>query len=211
MENPTLLKPRSNSRSKDACWIWPKGSPDLNFVICHAAFKPSARVPWSMLREFDKKGHIEWVSELAEIPHKYGVKNLYADLGTTFGITSIMHPRIAAAVLGILIKGLGEDHILWGTDSTYYGSPQWQIEALRRIEIPGDLQTKYGHVPLGGPISEVKEKILGRNGARLYGLNSESDEYRNNPRLQAIRQAYASAGAWGDELLSDLFSGCFDV
>ncbi len=185
--------------------------PDLNFIIYHAAFKPSARVPWSMLRDFDKHGRIEWVSELAEIPQKYGVKNLYADLGTTFGITSVMHPRIAAAILGILIKGLGEDHILWGTDSTYYGSPQWQIEALRRIEMPEELQRKYGYAPLGGPGSRVKAKILGLNGAGLYGLNPESAEYREDPNLEAIRRAYASAGARGDELLADLFLGCFDT
>ena len=44
-------------------------------------------------------------------------------------------------MLGILVKGLGADHVLWGTDSVWYGSPQWQIEAFRRIEIPDDLQT----------------------------------------------------------------------
>jgi hypothetical protein len=154
--------------------------------------------------------HIEWVSNLAEIPQKHGVSNLYADLGTTFGFTAIMHPRIAAAILGILIKGLGEDHILWGTDSIYYGSPQWQIEALRRLEIPEGLQKKYGYAPLGGPRSQIKEKILGRNGARLYGLDPEAAEYRRDQKLQEIKEAYAAAGSQGDKYLLELFSGGLD-
>jgi predicted TIM-barrel fold metal-dependent hydrolase len=188
-----------------------KDWPDLNFVIYHAAYKASARVPWSMLRDFEKNGHIEWVSELAEIPQKHGINNIYADLGTTFGFTAVMHPRIAAAILGILIKGLGEDHILWGTDSTYYGSPQWQIEALRRLEMPEDLQAKFGYSPLGGPRSQIKEKILGRNGARLYGLDPEAAEYSQDLKLQEIKKTYAAAGSQGDKYLSELFSDCFDT
>ena len=39
-------------------------------------------------------------------------------------------------MMGTLIKGLGHDHVFWGTDSVWYGSPQWQIEAFRRLEIP---------------------------------------------------------------------------
>ena len=44
-------------------------------------------------------------------------------------------------MLGTLVKGMGAEHVLWGTDSVWYGSPQWQIEAFRRIEIPEDMQT----------------------------------------------------------------------
>ncbi len=42
-----------------------------------------------------------------------------------------------------LIKGLGVDHVLWGTDSIWFGSPQWQIEAFRRIELLPDLRDKH--------------------------------------------------------------------
>ena len=44
---------------------------------------------------------------------------------------------------------MGADHVCWGTDAIWTGSPQWQIEALRRLEIPEDLQKKYGLAPLG--------------------------------------------------------------
>ena len=35
---------------------------------------------------------------------------------------------------------LGADHGVWGTDAVWTGSPQWQIEALRRLEIPEDMR-----------------------------------------------------------------------
>jgi uncharacterized protein len=82
----------------------------------------------------------------------------------------VAHPRFAAALVGTLVKGFGADKVLWGTDSVWYGSPQWQIEALRRLEIPEDMQKKYGFAPLGDANSPVKQMIFGSNAARLYRL-----------------------------------------
>ncbi|MBL6457437.1 hypothetical protein JMJ55_19060 [Belnapia sp. T6] len=97
---------------------------------------------------FEQNGYIRWVSDLAEIPQRYGVSNVYADLGTSFAISAVANPRFCAAMMGTLIKGLGADHVFWRTDSLWYGSPQWQIEALRRLEIPEDMQRKHGFAPL---------------------------------------------------------------
>ena len=71
-------------------------------------------------------------------------------------------------MLGQLIQGLGSDHVVWGTDAIWTGSPQWQIEALRRLEIPEDMQKKYGFSPLGSADGPVKRAIFGDNSARLY-------------------------------------------
>ena len=50
-----------------------------------------------------------------------------------------------------LVNGMGADHVVWGTDSVWYGSPQWQIEAMRRLEIPDDMMKKHGwKTKLGG-------------------------------------------------------------
>jgi hypothetical protein len=76
------------------------------------------------------------------------VKNVYGEIGTSFAATCISNPLYCAAMLGTLIKGLGTDHVIWGTDSVWYGSPQWQIEAMRRIEIPEEMQKRYGFTPL---------------------------------------------------------------
>jgi hypothetical protein len=73
--------------------------------------------------------------------------------------------------MGILIRGLGTDRVTWGTDALWTGSPQWQIEGLRRLEIPEDMQKKHGFKPLGPARGAVKTAIFGDNNARLYGLD----------------------------------------
>jgi hypothetical protein len=72
--------------------------------------------------------------------------------------------------MGTLVKGLGADHVCWGTDALWTGAPQWQIEGLRRLEIPEDMQQKFGYAPLGPADGPVKTAIFGGNNARLYGI-----------------------------------------
>src|SRR5690348_15400415 len=55
--------------------------------------------------------------------------------------------------------------------NSLYGSPQWQIEAFRRLEIPEDMQKKHGFAPLGAADGPVKSAIFGFNGARHYHLD----------------------------------------
>ena len=145
-----------------------KDWPRLNFIIYHSAIERLGEPGKSDIDAFEKTGYIPWVSDLAGIPEKYHVSNVYAELGTVFAATAISNPRYCAAILGQLIKGLGADHVLWGTDAVWYGSPQWQIEAFRRIEIPEDLRKKFGYAPLGRADSAVKKAIFGQNAARLY-------------------------------------------
>ena len=83
--------------------------------------------------------------------------------------------------MGTLIKGMGADHVFWGTDSVLYGSPQWQIEALRRLEIPDDMQKKYGFAPLGPADGAVKSAIFGFN-ARASTSGSARAELPPMPR-----------------------------
>ena len=45
-------------------------------------------------------------------------------------------PVEAAHVLGKLLVALGPERIVWGTDSTWYGSPQPLIDAFRAFQIP---------------------------------------------------------------------------
>jgi predicted TIM-barrel fold metal-dependent hydrolase len=66
---------------------------------------------------------------------------------------------------------MGADHVCWGTDSVWFGSPHWQIEALRRFDIPEALQRQYGFAPLGEADGPVKRKIFGENSARLYDID----------------------------------------
>ena len=145
--------------------VWDLGKaakdwPQITFIIYHSALRPFIELPDASLKQFEDTGRIDWVTDLAEIPQKFGVKNVHAELGTCFANTSVTHPRLAAAMLGTLIKGLGQDKVVWGTDSVWYGSPQWQIEAMRRLEIPEDMQKKHGFEPLGAADGPVKSGDL---------------------------------------------------
>ncbi len=147
-----------------------KDWPQMSFVIYHSALQMFQADPANTLAEFDKTGNINWVTDLARIPAEHGVNNVYCDVGTSFAACATSSPRLAAALFGTLVKGLGYDHIIWGTDSVWYGSPQWQIEAFRRLEIPEDMQKAHGFAPLGAPDGVVKSSIIGLNGARHYKL-----------------------------------------
>ena len=77
----------------------------------------------------------------------------------------------------------------------WYGSPQWQIEALRRLEIPEDLQERRGFAPLGAADGPVKRAILGGNAARLYGLDVEATSGAlAEDALEAIKSEYRASG-----------------
>src|SRR2546427_5227432 len=75
----------------------------------HAAHRPFLQAPDQALVDFEKTGRIQWVSELAEIPAKFGVNNVYGELDTTFANSAVTHPRYCAALLGTLIKR-SEEH-----------------------------------------------------------------------------------------------------
>ena len=171
-----------------------KDWPQLNFIIYHSAYRfaGGGRVEdaWG---QFEKTGRIEWVTDLAEIPSKYGVTNVYGDLGQIFAQSTVADPRVSAAMLGQLVRGLGADHVVWGSDAIWTGSPQWQIEALRRLEIPEDMQKKYGFKPLGPADGPVKNAIFGETNARLYKYERRAALVGD--RFAALKQEYEQAGA----------------
>lgn len=169
-----------------------KDWPQLNFIIYHAAYRLDD--PAWALAEFDKTGRIDWVTDLAEIPAKHGVTNVYADLGQIFAQTLVAQPRLCAAIMGQLIQGLGADHVCWGTDAVWTGSPQWQIEGLRRLEIPEDMRKKHGFTSLGAADGALKNAIFGGNNARLYGVTIAEGNGLKHDRFSAIRNDYVREG-----------------
>ncbi|MGH9010286.1 MAG: amidohydrolase family protein, partial [Acidimicrobiia bacterium] len=155
--------------------------PGLNFVIYHSCIRPGffdyeawQDVQSGRLR--DGVPDIKDTTEFAQLVAPY--PNVYAELGTIFASSVVTFPTLCAHLMGILFKYLGADRIVWGTDSTFYGSPQWQIEAFWRLQIPEAFRQRYGYPEI---TPEMKRKVLGLNSARLYGMSPDLTRYTKVP------------------------------
>jgi hypothetical protein len=85
-----------------------KDWPGIHFVIYHSAYRfAGGGTAEQGLEQFERTGRVEWVSDLAEIPARYGVTNVYGDLGQIFAQSTVVQPRLAAAMMGMLVKGPG--------------------------------------------------------------------------------------------------------
>jgi uncharacterized protein len=97
--------------------------------------------------------------------------------------------------MGFLIEGLGVDRVCWGTDALWTGSPQWQIEGLRRLEIPKDMQNKFDFTPLGDAQGPVKTAIFSSNNARLYGIEPKKASLEvKQDRFATLEAEYEKSG-----------------
>ena len=67
----------------------------------------SSRRPTPRSRSSSRPATSSWATDLAEIPAKYGVKNVYGEIGTTFATCAVANPRFAAAFVGTLVNGHG--------------------------------------------------------------------------------------------------------
>ncbi len=163
-----------------------KDFPDLNFIIYHSGWHPTARV-----KETDRANpqYIPWVSELIEIVKRNSFKNVYFELGSTWNGTSAGRPEVAMHLLGqILNLPGGEDQIIWGTDSIWGGSPQSQIDRFRRFQIREDIAAKYGYKQL---TPEIKAKVFGLNAARLYKIDVKAKRNAiKNDRIAQLKEEY---------------------
>jgi hypothetical protein len=140
-------------------------NPDLTFLVYHSAFEPG--VPEGPYNAADPKGVDRLIKSHQEAGLKRNAGNLYAEMGSLWKFY-MGRPDEAAHVMGKLLKYFGEDRIMWGTDSIWYGSPQDQIQAFRAFEISEEYQERYGYPAL---TREAKRKIFGLNGAKVYGID----------------------------------------
>lgn len=163
--------------------------PDITFIVYHSGFLGAHALDVAAARA----GEIPWTSEFCRLKKKRpDLRNIYMELGSTFAQLVITHPEICAHLLGQLIDAFGVDRVVWGTDSIWYGSPRWQIEAFRRFHIPDRLCERHGYRPL---TRAEKEKIFGLTAAALFGVDVEAT--RNEvPKdyLGRIRMAYLEEG-----------------
>ncbi len=142
--------------------------PDVSFVVYHSAYELGVAEG-----EYDEMA-MDGIDTLIRAFRENGIEkntgNVYAELGSTWKLL-MQSPDQAAHALGKLLLHIGEDRIVWGTDSIWYGSPQDQIAAFRAFEISTAFQELYGYPTL---TPAIKAKIFGLNAARLYGIDVDA-------------------------------------
>ncbi len=162
-----------------------KHFPDVAFLVYHSGFVTS--VPE---HAFQGKGADDGVDTLIRSLIDNDVapnSNVYAELGSTWRYL-MRDPEAAAHVLGKLLKYCGENNVLWGTDSIWYGSPQDQIQAFRTFQIAPELREKYGYPEI---TPQIRAKIFGLNAAKVYSISPEEvKKYASRDRIARERVSY---------------------
>ncbi len=170
-------------------------NPDFNFVVYHSAIKHGANeANWKESNQYDPTtGDFLWHSILMDIKKRNPkMNNVYCEVGSFFNILAVTDPVMCAHGMGKNIKYYGSDHVVWGTDCLWWGSPQWAIDAFKRFQIPPEMCQKFGYKPI---TKEDKKKILGLNAAKLYNVNVKAK--RNAlpaDTLDKLKTAYLDHG-----------------
>src|SRR5262245_39212850 len=186
--------------------------PNLNFIVYHSGFRGFGLIAQGTGEKVvdpksDDPQEIAWISDILRILKKNPqIKNIYFELGSTFGQLSAARPATCLHMLGQMIQVAGADHILWGTDSIWGGSPQSQIVRLRKLKMSEPLMAKYKYPER---TETIKDQIIGLNAAKLFGIDPKAkrqaikadklsqlrEEYRQNPSPSNTQYGWV----WVDE------------
>jgi len=162
-----------------------KRFPGLKFLIYHSGYDPAVTEG-----PYDAGKAERGVNCLIKSLEENGIKpntNVYAELGSTWYML-MKKPDQAAHVLGKLMKHVGENNIIWGTDSIWYGTPQPQIQAFRAFQMSDEIREKNGYPAL---TKEIKAKIFGLNAAAAYAIDpKEVREALPKDEIEKLKQAY---------------------
>ncbi len=144
-------------------------NPDLTFIIYHSALQHGTSEP-EFQESFDPTtGDFAWHDVLMGIKRRNPkINNVYCEIGSFFGPLVIANPAMAMHGMGKNLKYYGADHVIWGTDCLWWGSPQWVIDAFKRFQISDELCEKFGYKKL---TKDDKARIFGLNAARVYGID----------------------------------------
>jgi predicted TIM-barrel fold metal-dependent hydrolase len=162
--------------------------PEANFVIYHSAINagtggssiaalmptPTEMVPYAqsgkvtgvnmLIRSLLESGIVQDpdITKKPVTPH-----NVYAEMGSAWSQV-MSDTNQAQHYIGKLLKYLGPDNIVWGTDAVVTGNPQGQITAFKNFSITQQYQDKYGYPAL---TDAIKAKIFGLTAARIYHVD----------------------------------------
>jgi predicted TIM-barrel fold metal-dependent hydrolase len=146
--------------------------PDVSFLVYHSGFVTG--VPE---RAYVGRGASDGIDTLIRSLIENEVKpnsNVFAELGSTWRFL-MRDSDSAAHALGKLFKYCGENNVLWGTDSIWYGSPQDQIQAFRAFQIAPGMRAKHGYPEI---TNALRAKVFGLNATRPYAISADEVKKR---------------------------------
>ena len=178
-------------------------NPDFNFVVYHSAIKHGKQEQGMSENDnwLDKDhnnydpttGDFEWHRILMDIKKRNPqMNNVYCEIGSFFNTLAVWDPVLCQHGLGKNIKYYGSDHVVWGTDCLWWGSPQWGIDALKRFQISDQMCEKFGYKKL---TKQDKANIFGLNAAKLYKVDVKAKRKAiTSDALEKMKIAYVERG-----------------
>ena len=162
-----------------------KQYPDVAFIVYHSGF-----VAGNAELAYDHAARRDGIDTLVRSLLDNGIapsSNVYAELGSTWRFL-MRDPDSAAHALGKLFKYVGQDNVLWGTDSIWYGSPQDQIQAFRTFQIAEPLRETNGYSEI---TAALRAKVFGYNATVPYKISPEEVKVRRSAdKITRARTAY---------------------
>jgi predicted TIM-barrel fold metal-dependent hydrolase len=167
-----------------------KDYPDANFVIYHSSIcagQMGSGFTCTPMEGAYVQGSMAGTDALITSLIENGIKpntNVFAELGGAFSQV-MARPDMAGQWLAKLVQYVGENNVVWGTDSILTGtSPQGQINAFMALQHPA-------------LTPQVKAKILGLNLARLYCVNPQNQRCQVDKSKLAVYKRELD-GEFGD-------------
>lgn len=165
-----------------------KRYPEVDFLIYHSGF-----VADKAEGAYEGDGSGDGIDTLVKSLLDNDVapnSNVYAELGSTWRFV-MRDPDNAAHTLGKVLKYCGEDNVLWGTDSIWYGSPQDQIQAFRTFQISTEFRERFGYPEI---TPEIRAKVFGLNAMKPYRIDLEEAKLRaKTDEVSRRKQNYLNA------------------
>ena len=98
---------------------------------------------------------------------------------------SMRDPMVAQHYIGKMLKFIGEDRLVWGSECVWFGSLQNQIEAMKAFRISQEFQDMYGYPEF---TDTAKRKMFGLTGAKLYRVDANACRYKVSNSQLALRR-----------------------
>jgi predicted TIM-barrel fold metal-dependent hydrolase len=146
--------------------------PNVNFVIYHSACAFDATTAegmgyWNPGDPVDAENG--GTSRLAKVVHESGLtnKNVYAEMGSVWNLL-MNDPMLSQHYIGKMLKYVGTERLVWGTESIWLGGPQPQIAAFKMFKLSDQIRDMYGYPDF---TDLMKRQVFGLTSAKLYGIN----------------------------------------